>query len=132
MQIIEVAPRLYRLDIPSALSDSDVEQYTNAMLQRIDEQRPFGCMFKYLGGPPKKSKHGHKIENEWLKRYKPKVGQYCKGIAIVSNPGIQVLIMKIVLSGAGEKFLGCKCNQFGSEAEALIWLNERLHERHVT
>lgn len=120
---LDVPLAVVTLHIPEQLSDADVLVYTEQLAAKVRAQEPFGCIFRYLGGPPKKTKRGHAMENTWLKTYKAALGNYCFGLAIVESPGVQALLRKLVFASAGQKVFGCPCAQFTTDEAARAWLS---------
>ncbi len=96
--------------------------YIQVFDRNISEEREFGCIIRYQGGSPKKSKEGHKLETDWLKAHKPQMKEYCFGIALLANPGIRALLQKIIMKGFGQNFFGCACDVFYDEETARNWL----------
>ena len=117
-----INPVISLIEVGEQLTDDDVLTYIQVFDRNISEEREFGCIIRYQGGSPKKSKEGHKLENDWLKAHKTQMKEYCFGIALLANPGIRALLQKIIMKGFGQNFFGCACDVFYDEETARNWL----------
>jgi hypothetical protein len=129
LQILEEPEiRVYTLQIGDSLSLEETQSYLDLFSRKVGERQPFGCVFQYVGGVPKKTRAGQKLENDWLKAHKAELAQECFGLAMISNPGVVALLQKIVAKGLGKKLFGCEVNHFYDKAKGIEWLKEQ--QRH--
>lgn len=119
---IPISPAIFLIDVAEQLANEDVMSYIQTFDKNIRNSLNFGCIIRYQGGMPKKSKEAHRMENDWLREHKSQMTQYCFGIALLANPGIMALVQKIAMKGFGQNFFGCPCDVFYDEEAARTWL----------
>jgi hypothetical protein len=110
------------LEIGERLTDMDTQTYIAHFSACIQRGTPFGCLFAYTGGTPKKSRAAQQQEDTWLRAHRADLTRLGFGIALVSNPSIVALIQKIVAKGLGARLFGCPMAHFYTREAALVWL----------
>jgi hypothetical protein len=119
------------LEIGEHLTDADTQTYIEHFSTCIQRGTPFGCLFVYVGGTPKKSRVAQQTEDAWLRAHRADLTRLGFGIALVSNPGIVALIQKIVAKGLGARLFGCPMAHFYTREAALAWLATQRELYHA-
>ncbi len=117
------------IQIGEKVTEQDTQNYLARFTHLINHQERIGFAFQYLGGKPRKSKAGEKMEGEWLRVHKKELEKYCLGIAMVTSPSIESLLKRIILKGAGKRLFGCNCELFYSLDQAEEWFKTRSQSR---
>ena len=121
----------FQLIIPETLTEEDTRRYLDTFAAALAAGEPFGMIFSYSGGRPRKERAAELLERAWLHEHRPEVARHCFGIAMIANPSLSAILTKIVLRGIGARMFGCPCAQFGSLDEARAWLRAR-RGAHIT
>ncbi len=120
---------IFALAVSDRLDAQDVERYLARFDTALAAGRPFGVLVSYAGAAPRKDHAAHRLETEWLAEHKPAMTRWCFGMALVSNGRLLTALSKIAMKGLGRRLLGCPCNAFASEEDALQWLDAQRN-RH--
>lgn len=113
------------LTIPRHLELDDVQVYLNRMEQALERGQPFGAIFAWADGRPRKSRHANRAEHDWLARHRSRVSEMTFGIAMISTPSLAGALPRLAMKAAGPRMFGCPCTVVPDTASALSWLRDR-------
>jgi hypothetical protein len=123
LRITEYADeQVFCLAIPEQFSIDDVQRYLDRFAVAVAREQPFGVIFFYQGGRPRKTRDAERLERAWLAEHRAALSRSCFGIAMVANPSVLAALAKIVLKGIGARQFGCSVTQVNSLDEARAWL----------
>ncbi|MEM7125972.1 MAG: hypothetical protein AAF702_06580 [Chloroflexota bacterium] len=114
----------------------EMQEYVEKMNELLDyaEQQAdkYGVIYLYQGAEQdpksfKREKEAQKLNNQWLKENKARVGEHCVAIAMVTPFKGMMKLMRPIARMSMKRMMGAPGDMFFNKEEAEKWMAEKLN-----
>nr|BBH86382.1 hypothetical protein KTC_11330 [Thermosporothrix sp. COM3] len=107
---------------------ADMEKHIAFWERCLARQEPFGVLLTQNGEAQQSSKEVRALSNQWRLANKPRIAQYCAGMAMVTTSSKMLALYKPIAAMIARKSMGCPGQIFTSKEQARSWLMQHIEQ----
>lgn len=115
------------ISLMNSITLPDTQAFLGAFDDALARRQPFGVIMVSDQTDNKNTdKQAVELRSKWLKENRPRVGQYCRGLAVVTPHTSLLVVWQTMIRLTGPHLFGCPGSLFLTIDEARDWVKEKL------